>query len=380
MKIALNLTGSRFVGYVAALLLPIIVATLLFWLLEEAQYPIALMALLLCSVWSAIYGSLGKALVTASISFLSYNFFFTTPTFTLIMDDLNDWALALTLLIVAVVIGLQTEQLRRKLNEEFNFRAELDRITHEKDRELLRNSLMSSLSHDLKTPLATMIGATSSVRELKDDLTQAEQDELLDSVLTEARRLDRYIRNLLDMTRLGYGDLSLDRQEIELSDLLASVTKRVESAWPGCDVRVRASQTSYIIEVHPALVGQALFNLIDNAVKFSGVDKPVFINTRFDDGDVIIDIVDQGPGIPEADRKSAFDFFNTLGRGDHHAAGEGLGLAIAKGMISAHGGSIMIMNSVSTNQGTCVRVRLPSSASALTNQNPQENHGPHSDH
>ncbi|WP_167855979.1 sensor histidine kinase [Natronospirillum operosum] len=380
MNLASKLTAKRCVEYVVATVLPILVASMLYWVLTEAQYPIALMALLLCSVWSATYGSLGSALVAASVSFLSFNFFFTAPQFTLVMDDLNDWALAITLLIVAALIGLQTEQLRRKLIDDAQARAEIERITHEKDRELLRTALMSSLSHDLKTPLATMIGATSSVRELRDDLTPAEQDELLDSVLSEARRLDRYIRNLLDMTRLGHGDLSLDRQEIALADLLASVAQRVKKAWPGCDLRVRATEASYIVEVHPALVGQALFNLVDNAVKFSGVEKPVFINTRFDEGDVVIDIVDHGPGIPEADRDAAFDFFNTLGRGDHHAAGEGLGLAIAKGMISAHGGSIMIMDPVSISRGTCVRIRLPASASTLPDHDRQESHGPHSDH
>lgn len=371
----LELTGVR-LGIAA--LLPMVVAAPLSLVLTDDQAAIALMCLLLCVVTVALYLSLMPAMVAGIASFLCFNFFFTAPRFTLIIDELNDGLLAVTLLVVAVVIGLQTQQWRQRMAADARLQTELAEVTHQREQELLRSALMSSLSHDLNTPLATMIGATSTVRDLRDDLSIEQQNELLDSVIAEARRLERYVRNLLHMTRLGHGDLSLDRQDIALTELVDSVLERVRGTWPGCHLETHLPEPSPSIEVHPALIGQALFNIIDNAIKFSGNQAPVNINARFEQGDVVIDIIDQGPGIPEAEREAAFDFFNTLGRGDHHSAGEGLGLAIAKGMVGAHGGSLTILDAVSVPKGTCVRLRLP--ATKASTLKTRETHGQNTDH
>lgn len=366
------------VRLVIATLLPVMVAVPLSFVLTDDQAAIALMCLLMCVVTVALYLALIPAMVTAVASFLCFNFFFTAPRFTLIIDEVNDGLLAVTLLIVAVLIGLQTQQWRRRMSADARLQSELAEVKHQREQELLRTALMSSLSHDLNTPLATMIGATSTVRDLRDDLSIEQQNELLDSVIAEARRLERYVRNLLHMTRLGHGDLSLNRQDIAVSELINSVLERARGAWPGCTLVTHLPEPSPTIEVHPALIGQALFNIIDNAIKFSGNQAPVNINVRFEQGDVVIDVIDQGPGIPEAERESAFDFFNTLGRGDHHSAGEGLGLAIAKGMVGAHGGSLTILDALSELKGACVRVRLPATTPSASTT--RVRHGQNTDH
>ncbi|GAB2601034.1 sensor histidine kinase [Nitrincola alkalisediminis] len=339
-------------------LLPVFtsIALLLF---TDFHHHIKLLLLLLCVLLVAVKQGLGPALCTAIVSLLCFNYLFTEPKFTLVMNETEDMLALGVFLFVALMIGQQTQQLRKRIEQEAATQQALQRVEIEKDREILRSALMSSLSHDLKTPLVTMIGATSSLLELKNSLSEEDKHELLSSVMSEAQRLERYIQNLLDMTRLGYGGLSIDRQTIALVDILQVLRARVLKRFPDANIVLSGLASLPEVNVHPALIEQALYNLTENAVKFSPEKEEIQVRCHSNDDWVVIDILDKGPGIPEELRESAFDFFNTLGRGDQHHAGEGLGLAIAKGMIGAHGGQLMILDPLNSAQGTCMRVMLP---------------------
>lgn len=338
---------------------PLLLAMVLVFLLPTIAYSIPLLLFLLLVTVFATRADLVSAVICGLISALCFNYFFTEPRYSFVMTELYDVVTALVFVTVSILIGHQTDLLRRRIDREASIGRELARARADKDRELLRSALTSSLSHDLKTPLATMIGAGSSLIELRKDLSEQDQQELIKSIVAEARRLDKYIQNLLDMTRLGYGDLSIDRQSISLSEIIHVVRKRILRAWPDAVLEISLPDTLSQLTVHPALLEQAIYNLVDNAVKFNKPGEPVLIAARQSDKAIVIDIVDHGPGIPENERETAFDFFETLGRGDQHQAGEGLGLAIAKGMIGAHGGKVMILDTLSGESGTCIRIELP---------------------
>lgn len=226
--------------------------------------------------------------------------------------------------------------------------------------EQLRSALLSSVSHDLRTPLSSIIGSTSTLRDLSDSLTEDDREALLDTVLDEARRLDRYIQNLLDMTRLGHGRIPLHRDWVDVRDLVESATARVRPSREAISrVEVNIPPDVPMLWVHGALIEQALVNLLDNALRFSSPEGRIRIRVSLASDSVVIEVEDEGVGIPEHLRERVFDMFYTAQQGDRAGkTGTGLGLAICKGLIGAHHGSIVALPGRS-GSGTCMRIRLP---------------------
>lgn len=350
---------NRIIPALIAVTAPPACALLLVAWLPAVAYSIPLLMFLLLVTVFATRTDMASAVICGLVSALCFNYFFTEPRYSFVMTEVYDVVTAVVFLTVSILIGHQTDLLRRRINRQAAIESELMRARADKDRELLRSALTSSLSHDLKTPLATMIGAGTSLIDLRKDLSEQDQLDLIKSILEESRRLEKYIQNLLDMTRLGYGDLPIDRQSINLSEIMHVVRKRILRAWPDAKLQISLPDNLSRLTVHPALLEQAIYNLVDNAVKFNKPGHPVLIAARQSDNAIVIDIIDHGPGIPANQRETAFDFFETLGRGDQHQAGEGLGLAIAKGMIGAHGGHVMILDTLGSESGTCMRIELP---------------------
>ncbi|MDA1371304.1 MAG: DUF4118 domain-containing protein [Proteobacteria bacterium] len=234
-------------------------------------------------------------------------------------------------------------------------------LQHEKlgkEQETLRSSLLSSVSHDFRTPLTSMIGAASTLQEMRDSLSPAQQKELLDSILSEASRLDGYTQKLLDMTRLGYGELKLHRSTVSLKEILNVIKKRFRHAGKEDRLKLEVASTLPLLNVHAALIEQALYNVIENALKFSPTDAFVSVRGFTEDSQLVIEIEDSGPGIPLEEREKVFEMFHSADRGDRRVAGSGLGLAICKGMIGAHGGVVEIRDPT-TGSGCVVVIRLP---------------------
>ena len=234
---------------------------------------------------------------------------------------------------------------------------ESERMAGETER--LRAALLSSVSHDLRTPLASIIGAASSLQGYGEAMPVEDRRSLFDNIRSEGERLDRHIQNLLDMTRLGQGGLTLHRDWIGADELIGSAVARMQRYQPHATFRVVIADELEPIWVHPALVEQALFNVIENAVKFSPPQEAVAINVHDDErGQLRIEVRDRGPGIPEAERKRIFEMFFSAERGDRGRNGTGLGLAICRGMIAAHGGGVEAFEG-DEGRGTTVRITLP---------------------
>jgi len=231
-----------------------------------------------------------------------------------------------------------------------------ERLANETER--LRNALLASVSHDLRTPLAAIIGAADSLDSYGHAMGDDDRHALLETVCSEGERLDRYIQNLLDMTRLGHGTLTLNRDWIGVDELIGSAVSRMHRYQPGTRFEVAVGPDVGPIWVHPALVEQALFNVIENAAKFSPPGHAVAIDARLGEDKLIIEVRDQGPGIPEEERHRIFDMFYSVERGDRGRNGTGLGLAICRGMIGAHGGEVEALAGTD-GSGTLVSISLP---------------------
>ncbi len=232
-----------------------------------------------------------------------------------------------------------------------------ERVAGETER--LRSALLSSVSHDLRTPLASIIGAAGSLDSYGSAMSERDRHDLLDTIRFEGERLDRYIQNLLDMTRLGHSTLALTRDWIGVDELIGSAIARLHRYQPGTRFTVTVEDDLDPIWVHPALVEQALFNVIENAAHFSPPDTPVAIAARRpSEREVSIEVRDRGPGIPAQERTRIFDMFYSVERGDRGRQGTGLGLAICRGMIGAHGGRVEAAAG-DDGRGTVIRITLP---------------------
>lgn len=236
--------------------------------------------------------------------------------------------------------------------------SELEFARIKTEMEQLRSALLSSVSHDLKSPLSAMMGAAESLQLLDRQLSPSDRAELADTILQESRRLDTYIQNLLDMTRLGHGGLKIERDWVSVADIIGSALSRLKRYFPGVKLECQLPTPTPVIYVHAALVEQALFNILENAAKFSPPDETIRILVRAAENRCVIEIEDRGPGIPEAMREKVFDMFYVVAEGDQKKQNTGMGLAICRGMIGAHGGSVKA-TAGSGNKGTCFIVELP---------------------
>ncbi|HKN78331.1 MAG TPA: DUF4118 domain-containing protein [Lysobacter sp.] len=230
------------------------------------------------------------------------------------------------------------------------------RIANETER--LRSALLASVSHDLRTPLAAILGAAGSLQASHATLTDADRETLLDIVRCEGERLDGYIRNLLDMTRIAHGQLVPERDWIGTDELIGAALARMRRAHPEARITASIAPGLSSLHVQPALIEQALYNLLDNAVKFAG-RSPISVEAqRTDDGGTRIDVRDRGPGIATAERERVFDMFRSMAQGDRGRRSTGLGLAIARGMLRAHGGDVVALSNPD-GIGACLRITLP---------------------
>lgn len=237
-----------------------------------------------------------------------------------------------------------------------SFQLENSRVVAETEK--LRSALLSSVSHDLRSPLAAMIGSADTLKYYSAQLSDTDRDSLLDTIHIEGERLDRYIQNLLDMTRLGHQGLTLSRAWISIDELIGSATQRLKRYQPNIQIDTNIAPNLPALYVHPALIEQALFNVLENAAKFSPDAVPIQVQISAVDEQFQINIIDLGIGIPEQEREQIFDMFYTMQRGDRGKTGTGLGLAIVKAIIGAHMGSIEAMAGP-YGQGTQIRIRLP---------------------
>ncbi len=219
-------------------------------------------------------------------------------------------------------------------------RAEREQLEMEAER--LRTALLSSLSHDLRTPLATINGAASS---LLDDrgLTDATRQDLLRSVLEESQRMNRLIGNLLDMIRVESGALQVQKEWQPLEETVGVALIRLDERLREHPVTVRLPPDLPLVPLDEVLIEQVFVNLLENAAKYTPLGTPIEIAAAAVDGAVLIDVADRGPGLPPGEEERIFDKFHRAAK-DTASGGIGLGLTICRGIITAHGGRIWAGN------------------------------------
>ena len=234
----------------------------------------------------------------------------------------------------------------------------MDRMERTAETERLRTALLTSISHDLKTPLASVLGSAGTLRDLGDKLTEAEKAELLATVIDESERLNRFIANLLDMTRLESGAVAPRLSPHDLSEIVGSALQRTMKILRHHTVELSLADDLPMVSLDAVLFEQVLFNVLDNAAKYAAGGSTIVIHTWRDGDYVTLQIADEGDGIPPDDLEHIFDKFYRVQKTDQVRPGTGLGLAISRGFIEAMHGTIAAANRPDRN-GAVFTISLP---------------------
>ncbi|MND92367.1 Sensor protein KdpD [compost metagenome] len=222
-----------------------------------------------------------------------------------------------------------------------------------------RGALMNSVSHDLRTPLSTVLGASTTLIDLGDKLKPAVRADLLLSIREEAERLSRYVGDLLDMTRLEGGGLNIRADWVDVRDVLNAAGKRVARRLGQRKMTRDFPAQLSLVMVDQGLLEQALVNILENAIAYSPDGSTVELAAYEDRGAVVISIEDEGQGIPTAELERVFDKFRRMEEPSDRTKGAGLGLAIAKGFVEAMNGRIAAASPIQDGKGTRILISLP---------------------
>ncbi|MFZ0266132.1 sensor histidine kinase, partial [Caulobacter sp.] len=222
-----------------------------------------------------------------------------------------------------------------------------------------RSALLNSISHDLRTPLSTVLGASSTLTEYGDKMEPAVRADLMVSIREEAERLNRYVANLLDMTRLEGGALRLRTDWIDVRDVLGAAAERVARRLGGRPLTRDFPPELSLVRADASLLEQVVVNILENAIAYSPPGAQIEMAAYEDRGNIVISIEDEGRGIPPAELERVFEKFRRMDEPTDRTGGVGLGLSIAKGFVDAMNGRIAAASPIHDGKGTRILISLP---------------------
>jgi two-component system sensor histidine kinase KdpD len=229
----------------------------------------------------------------------------------------------------------------------------------EVESERLRTALLSSLSHDLRSPLGSIEGAASSLLQESGGLSREAQQEMAETILEESRRMTRLVTNLLDMVRVETGALAVHKEWQPLEEALGVALLRLEERLVTHAVETRLPPSLPLVPIDELLIEQVFINVLENAAKYTPRGTSITVSAWTENESVIVEVADRGPGIPVGEEETVFRKFHRTAGADHAgpAGGSGLGLTICRGIIAAHGGRMWLEPGKS--EGACFRFTLP---------------------
>lgn len=320
--------------YLIGLLLILVIAIPSYLFVDTIGYRVvALILLLAVSVLAMLFDIL-PVLTTAILSALVWNFFFIPPTITFSIGDPEDTLLFLMYFVVALINAVLTFKIRG-FEKKSRDREERENTIK------LYNTLLNSLSHELRTPIATIIGAVDTIKENEFKLSERNRRELFDEIEIASFRLNRQVENLLNMSRLEAGALKPKPDWCDINELIYSVIKSNKDAASHHQIVFESGEMP-LIKIDRGILEQVIQNVIHNALQYTPQQSIIDIRVSKNNGNCILIISDTGPGVPDEEIDAVFDKFYRLPASI--TGGTGLGLSIAKGFMESLKGSIRLEN------------------------------------
>jgi two-component system sensor histidine kinase KdpD len=339
---------------VISILLIVIIASICFVTSELIGFRVVALILLVAVSLLAMVFDIMPVLSAAVLSALIWNFFFIPPLYTFHIDQAEDVLMFLMYFLIASVNGILTYKIREAETKA--------RDKEEKENTIkLYNTLLNSLSHELRTPIAAILGAVDTLKENKAKLSIENQDELLSQIDTASIRLNRQVENLLNMSRLETGMLKLNLDWCDLNELVYSCIQKMSDSLQNHTLVFKANEELPFFRIDSGLIEQVVFNLLHNAIQYTPEESTINIQLEYKPNHCIITISDNGRGFPKEEIESVFHKFYRLPQSK--TGGTGLGLSIAKGFTEAHGGQIRLENQ--QHGGAKFTIIIPSETSFI---------------
>jgi two-component system sensor histidine kinase KdpD len=337
------------------------------------------LAFLLVILFVATWWGARPAVVGSLLSVLCFNFFFLPPFGTLTVEAPDNWIALIAFLVTAIMVGQLSADAKRRTEEAEAGQREIERLYQElrgaferashaealRQSEKLKSALLDAVTHDIRTPLTSIKASVSTLLDKRPvSLDEESRQDMLEVIDEECDRLDRFVEGLIELARIEAGDMHLRRRWGAIDEILTDAIVRAEPLTRHHQVKIALANEIPFVQVDPRAVSEVVFALVDNAAKYSPVGSTILVTAVPVDAHFLeVAVESDGEGVPVALRERVFDkFFRATRNGDTFDArqpkGSGMGLAVAKGIVEAHGGRIW-MEEGREGRATRVAFTLP---------------------
>jgi two-component system sensor histidine kinase KdpD len=317
----------------------------------------ALVLLMVVSLFALVF-EIRTVLIASILSALIWNFFFIPPLFTFHIANGEDGLMFLMYFIIALVHTTLSFKIK-----------EADKLNREKEDKVktikLYNTLLNSLSHELKTPIATIIGAIDTIKENGESISDLNKRELINEIGIAGIRLNKEVENLLNMSRLESGSIQLKQDWTDINEIVHIVISKLEDQLHQHIISFSPNESMPLVKLDSILIEQVLYNLILNAITYTPSGTNITIKAEMENELVKMVVMDNGNGFPSSEIDNVFNMFYRLPH--HKTGGSGLGLSIVKGFVEAHNGTVQLENLIP--HGAKFEIKLPVAVSYLKNIN-----------
>ena len=368
-----KLSRSKQIAF--SLILIIVISGICYAFNYIIDYKIVAFILLLTVSFLAVVFDILPVLLAAVLSALIWNFFFIEPRHTFMIHSVEDTVLLSMYFLVATINGILTYRMRR-----------IEKQAMEKEEKAktikLYNTLFNTLSHELKTPITTIIAATDNLKENTRNLTQENKEELVSEISVASLRLNQQVGNLLNMSRLESGNMTLKKDWCDINELIYSVVNRLEENLRHHHVHISIEKNIPFYKLDYVLIEQVIYNLLYNASIYTPEHSDIFISAKNNSDKIfvltpskkekselaseinslVVQVEDRGTGFPEDELEKVFDRFYRLQ--NTKTGGTGLGLSIVKGFVEAHEGKVFLEN---VPHGARFTIEIPAEVSFINN-------------
>lgn len=347
--------GSKSRQYAITIVSVLVVTSICYFLSSYIGYRVVALLLMVTVSVLAVFLDIAPVLLAAVSSALIWNFFFIPPKFTFHIDNTEDVLMFLMYFLIALVNGVLTNRIRQVEKEANKKEGEANTLK-------LYDTLLNSLSHELRTPIATIIGATDNLQTGSAKLSEQNKADLLNEISKASLRLNSQVDNLLNMSRLESGFIQPKKDWCDVNELVHDVVNRLKETSPNRIINISIKENFPLVKLDFGLMEQVLHNLVQNAILYIPKYCVVTVRAMCVNEKLILMVEDNGNGFPEDEIDKVFDKFYRLKNTD--TGGTGLGLSIVKGFVEAHNGTIHLENI--EGGGARFTIEIPTEISYVT--------------
>lgn len=340
--------------YLVSIILIFFVTGFCYLLSDFIEYKVVAFILFVTVSLIAMFFDLMPVLLASMLSALVWNFFFIPPKFTLAINSTADLLLFLMYFVIALLNGVLTYKIRQ-------YEKEATKKEEKENTLKLYNTILNSLSHELRTPISTIIGASDNLLSENKNLTEKNKHDLNHEISKASQRLNRQVGNLLNMSRLESGFIQPKNNWCDINELIYDIISQLRDTLDAKQVNIQIKKDIPLFNLDKGLLEQILQNLIYNAIIYTPKESFIAINIDNKSNALLITILDNGPGFPESEIDKVFNKFYRLKNST--TGGTGLGLSIVKGFVEAMKGRIHLENVV--NGGAKFTIEIPAEISYL---------------